>query len=96
MTTFDDEGFAPVAKCAIIDEGIPVNVEPSRTRGDTVELRIHNEALAFNDLRLRCFALGTMNTPEQLASSFAECFVRLDMSTTLVAVALNEYLVDIV
>jgi hypothetical protein len=33
-----------------------------------IELRTLDNPLTLGDLRLRCFALGTMNTPAQLAS----------------------------
>lgn len=52
-------------------------------------------ALSLSDLWLRCFALGTMNTPTQLAG-----FLQGELRPTrheynLVVVALNEYLMDI-
>ncbi len=60
-----------------------------------VELHPPTNTLSLNDLWLRCFALGTMNTPEQLGG-----FMRGEVRPTryeynLVAVALNEYLSDI-
>jgi hypothetical protein len=52
-------------------------------------------AFTLDDLWLRCFALGTMNTPTQLAG-----FLRGDLRPTrheynVVAVAMNEYLSDV-
>jgi hypothetical protein len=60
-----------------------------------VDLCAEDNVLTLDDLWLRCFALGTMNTPKQLAG-----FVRGDLRPTrheynLVAVAMNEYLSDI-
>jgi hypothetical protein len=60
-----------------------------------VELRSRDSALTLADLWLRCYALGSMNTPEELAG-----FLRGELRPTrheynLVAVALNEYLIEI-
>lgn len=60
-----------------------------------VELRSRDDALSLADLWLRCYALGSMNTPHELAG-----FLRGELRPTrheynLVAVALNEYLIDI-
>ena len=60
-----------------------------------INLRSDGAVLSLEDLWLRCFALGTLNTPEELAG-----FLRGDVRPTrheynLVAVALNEYLIDI-
>jgi hypothetical protein len=57
--------------------------------------RPRDKVLSLADLWLRCYALGTTNTPEELAA-----FLRGEIRPTrheynLVAVALNEYLVDI-
>jgi hypothetical protein len=57
-----------------------------------VELRPQDNALTLGDLWFRCFALGTTNTPAELAG-----FLRGELRPTrhehnLVAVALNEYL----
>ena len=61
----------------------------------TFELRAQDDAPFIEDLWLRCFALGTMNTPTELAG-----FLRGELRPTrheynLVAVALNEWLSDI-
>jgi hypothetical protein len=60
-----------------------------------LELRSRENVLSLSDLWLRCFALGSTNTPAELAG-----FLRGELRPTrheynLVAVALNEYLVDI-
>jgi len=60
-----------------------------------VELRSRDKVLSLADLWVRCYALGTTNTPRELAG-----FLRGELRPTrheynLVAVALNEYLVDI-
>jgi hypothetical protein len=60
-----------------------------------VDLHSEGSVLTLEDLWLRCVALGSTNTPEQLAG-----FLRGEMRPTrheynLVAVALNEYLIDI-
>ena len=61
----------------------------------TFELRAQDNARFIEELWLRCFALGTTNTPTQLAG-----FLRGELRPTrheynLVAVALNEWLRDI-
>ena len=61
----------------------------------SVGLRSQDNVLTLDDLWLRCFALGSMNTPTQLAG-----FLRAELSPTrheynLIAVAMNEYLIDI-
>jgi hypothetical protein len=61
----------------------------------SVELCAGDNVLALDDLWLRCFALGTMNTPAQLGG-----FLRGELRPSrheynLVAVAINEYLSDI-
>ncbi len=60
-----------------------------------VELRSRDKVLSLADLWVRCYALGTTNTPGELAG-----FLRGELRPTrheynLVAVALNEYLVEI-
>jgi hypothetical protein len=57
-------------------------------------LRSRGKVFSLADLWLRCYALGTTNTPRELAA-----FLRGEIRPTrheynLVAVALNEYLVD--
>ena len=66
--------------------------EPYLRRAD---LQPQGDVLTLQDLWVRCFALGTMNTPEQLGG-----FMRGELRPSrheynLVAVALNEYLIDI-
>src|ERR1700722_9399920 len=61
----------------------------------SISLQSEDTVLSLEDLWLRCFALGTLNTPEELAG-----FLRGELRPTrheynLVAVALNEYLIDI-
>ena len=61
----------------------------------TFEQRAQDNTRFIEDLWLRCFALGTMNTPTQLAG-----FLRGELRPTrheynLVAVALNEWLSDV-
>jgi hypothetical protein len=53
-----------------------------------------DNVLTLEDLWLRCFALGTMNTMVQLAEFLRgeECPTRLEYN--LIALALNEWLVD--
>ena len=58
-------------------------------------LPTRDTVLSLADLWLRCFALGSTNTPKELAG-----FLRGELRPTrheynLVAVALNEYLLDI-
>ena len=62
---------------------------------NTADLPHQGNVLTIRDLWLRCFALGGMNTPQELGS-----FIRGESNPTrheynLVAVALNEYLTDI-
>ena len=61
----------------------------------SVELCPEDSVLGLDDLWLRCFALGTMNTPAQLGG-----FLRGELRPSrheynVVAVAMNEYLSDI-
>jgi hypothetical protein len=60
----------------------------------SVEKYSPDNVLTLDDLWLRCFALGTMNTPQQLAT-----FLRGEERPTRheynpIAVALNEWLID--
>jgi hypothetical protein len=60
-----------------------------------VALRSRDDVISLADLWLRCFALGSTNTPQELAG-----FLRGELRPTrheynLVAVALNEYFADI-
>lgn len=60
-----------------------------------VDLQHQRGVLTLDDFWVRCLALGTTNTPEEIAA-----FLRGDLRPTrhehnLVAVALNEYLIDI-
>jgi hypothetical protein len=60
-----------------------------------VALHTRDDDLSLADLWLRCFALGSTNTPQELAG-----FLRGELRPTrheynLIAVALNEYFVDI-
>jgi hypothetical protein len=60
-----------------------------------VALRSRDNVISLADLWLRCFALGSTNTPQELAG-----FLRGELRPTrheynLVAVALNEYFLDV-
>jgi hypothetical protein len=60
-----------------------------------VALSPRDNALALEDLWLRCFALGTMHTPKEL-----EALLRGELRVTrheynVVAVAMNEWLSDV-
>jgi hypothetical protein len=62
---------------------------------EPVELRSRDDVISLADLWLRCFALGSTNTPQELAG-----FLRGELRPTrheynLVAVALNEYFAEI-
>jgi hypothetical protein len=61
----------------------------------TVELHSQDDVLSLGDLWLRCVALGTTTTPQEL-EGFLKGTLRLTRHEyNLIAVALNEYLVDI-
>jgi len=75
--------------------GIPKMLKRLEPRTCLVELHPQDDVLSLNDLWLRCFALGSMNTALEL-----EGFLRGTLRPTrheynLIAVALNEYLVEI-
>ena len=60
-----------------------------------VELRHRDNVLSLADLWVRCYALGTTNTPKELAGFLCGELRPTRHEYNLVAVALNEYLVDI-
>jgi hypothetical protein len=61
----------------------------------TVELHSQDDVLSLGDLWLRCVALGTTTTPQEL-EGFLKGTLRLPRHEyNLVAVALNEHHVDI-
>jgi hypothetical protein len=61
----------------------------------TVGLHSQEDVLSLGDLWLRCFALGARTRPQEL-EGFLKGTLRLTRHEyNLIAVALNEYLVDI-
>jgi hypothetical protein len=60
-----------------------------------VDLHSQDNLLSLAELWLRCFALGTINTPIQLAAFFRGTLLPTRHEYNLIAVAINEYLTDI-
>lgn len=93
LDAFDSEGLSRVATGHPYKNGnAEMLPEPV---SQPIELRTRDNDLSLADLWLRCFALGSTNTPKELAG-----FLRGELRPTrheynLVAVAVNEYLVDI-
>lgn len=65
------------------------------SHGDQVHPRPPGNVLSLSALWLRCFALGTMNTPVQVAGFLRGQLCPTRPEYNLVAVALSEYLMDI-
>jgi hypothetical protein len=64
-------------------------------RALAVELHAQDGVLSLGDLWLRCFALGAMITPLELEGLLRGTLRPTRHEFNLIAVALNEYLIDI-
>jgi hypothetical protein len=92
---FDSEGFGQVATRRSNENDNETTRLLPEPFTSPVALRSRDDVISLADLWLRCFALGSTNTLQELAGFLSGELRPTRHEYNLVAVALNEYFVEI-